>query len=151
VRWFILGVISIVLLPVLLSCSNTAGSSSSNTENIDIAGSWSISNIDLNTGTSPGTNGITFVISNTTYYSLYLPFFAVAEGTIPKFNNSQDYMIIHVTRDDLYSAPYYEKMGWQLTSSTSMILTGYEVTNSQAAAEASTNIIWGPTDPVIKQ
>lgn len=138
------------LLCAFYSCSSTpsTGSSSSSAAaqgDIEIMGSWVVTNIDLTTGTNGGTNGCEYVISNGSFACVYHPWAGWSSGTIAVYNNTLDYLVVYITNDTLYgSAPYYEKIGWKMINASNFVLYAYEATNSAAAAEANTNLIWGP-------
>jgi hypothetical protein len=108
-------------------------------------GSWVVTNIDLTTGTNGGTNGCEYVISNGSFACVYHPWAGWSSGTIATYNNTLDYLVVYITNDTLYgSTPYYEKIGWKMINASNFVLYAYEATNTLAAAEANTNLIWGP-------
>lgn len=140
---------------LLFSCAATSGStgSSGSTPDIEILGSWTVTNIDINTGYSPGANSITFVVSNSSYATVYHPALGTAAGTILTYNNDQNYFVVYVTSDSLYptSVPYYEKIGWEFTTPSNLIISAFDIGSNQAHAETITNIIWGPVSNCLKQ
>jgi hypothetical protein len=132
---------------------NAGQSGSSATAHIAIAGTWMLSGVNIDTGTAPGTESLRVTIDDAQYAGTYSPSGALQNGSIEEYDNSAAAFVIRITRDDRYptSVGIYEKCGWSLPASDRMILSAYETKATLAEARASTVVVWGPTDPWIKQ
>jgi hypothetical protein len=129
------------------------GCSSNSQTQIAIAGTWALSNVNINTGKAPGTDSIVGTFDGARYETTYLPSGAVATGTIEEFDNDAQVAVLHITRDDRYpeSVGIYDKCSWQLPSADRMILSGYKAYATFAEAKASNTVVWGPSDPWVRQ
>jgi hypothetical protein len=140
-------------LGLLCAAGTGLGCSSNNQTQIAIAGTWALSNVNINTGKAPGTDSIVGTFDGARYETTYLPSGAVATGTIEEFDNDAQVAVLHITRDDRYpeSVGIYDKCSWQLPSADRMILSGYPGKTTLAEAKASDTVNWGPSDPWVRQ
>ena len=140
-------------LGLLCAAGTGLGCSSNSQTQIAIAGTWALSNVNINTGKAPGTDGVVGTFDGTRYQATYSPSGAVTTGTVEEFDNGAQIEVVHITRDDLYSVDVglYEKCSWQLPSADRMILSSYETKTTFAEAKASNTVVWGPSDPWVRQ
>jgi hypothetical protein len=137
-----------------LGCSSNSQTQSSNSQTqIAIAGTWALSNVSIKTGKAPGTDGIVATFDGARYEMTYLPSGAVDTGTIEEFNNDAQFLVMRVTRDDLFpdTVGIYDKCSWQLPSADRMIQSYYKAYATFAEAKASNTVTWGPTPPWVRQ
>jgi hypothetical protein len=133
--------------------NNGAAGSGSGASQVAITGTWLLSNVDIDTGRGPGTDGVLGTFSNTEYVGTYSPSGAVFTGVVVEFDNGAAQIVLKVIRDDRYpeSTGVYEKCTWELPSADRMIMRAYETTATAAEASASTTVTWGPSDPWVRQ
>ena len=130
------------------------GCSSNSQTQIALAGTWALSNVNIDTGKEPGTDGIVATFDNAQYGITYLPSGAVDTGTIEEFKNDAQFLVLRVTRDDRYPegvVEIYQKCSWQLPSADRMIQSYYKAYATFAEAKASNTVTWGPTPPWVRQ
>jgi hypothetical protein len=140
-------------LGLLCAAGTGLGCSSNNQTQIAIAGTWALSNVDINTGKAPGTDGAVFTFDGARYEWTYLPSGAMETGTIEEFDNDAQVVVLHITHDDLHpvGVGIYEKCSWLLPSADRMILSCYKAYSTFAEAKASNTVVWGPSDPWVRQ
>jgi hypothetical protein len=140
---------------LLCAASVGLGCSSNSQTQIALAGTWALSNVNLDTGKEPGTDGIVATFDDARYEITFLPSGAVDTGTIEEFKNDAQFFVLRVTRDDRYpedvGVGIYQKCSWQLPSADRMILSAYPTKTTFAEAKASNTVVWGPTPPWVRQ
>lgn len=115
---------------------------------IEILGTWNITNLDPTTGLE-GTFTASFNVSNTDLVINYNTDAVLISGSIVSYNNSDNYAI-YKTDAFVYNGQtinnMYMKTSWREDSVTGGIsITTYTPNIFKFAAESETSIIWGPT------
>lgn len=115
---------------------------------IEILGTWNITNLDPTKGLE-GTIAASFNVSNTDLVISYNTNVVLISGNIVSYNNSDNYAI-YKTNAFVYNGQtinnMYMKTSWREDSVTGGIsITTYTPNIFKFAAESETSIIWGPT------
>jgi hypothetical protein len=119
-------------------------------EGIEIAGTWLIENIDPNTGFG-GSEDCTMELYEDVFTAVYTEAGTVI-GTVLEYDNRENYMVFITTEHFEPSAVgFYMKISWSMRDSRHLRILGYTQETTQEAANASTNIFWGPTNYWVKQ
>ena len=108
---------------------------------LELSGSWS--GYDSMT-----VDDFVLQISGLSFSSAYALSGDVA-GTVEEFNNSENYLIVHITEHFIPEAVgKYSKMSWTVEPGCACIIQSYENGDTLEEARSSGTVIWGPVGVV---
>lgn len=118
--------------------------------NLEIAGTWLLSNINLGDGHTAGTDGFEWTINDSVYTLIYTGpsvYGNYSYGTVESYNTEDNYFIVKQTDDNLDPSANgrYFKQEYTFTPGGNLVFSTYEGKSTAAEAESSTTVIWGPT------
>lgn len=114
---------------------------------IEILGTWNISNLDPITG-GEGTSAASFTISNANLEITYNGTVVLISGTIVSYDNSRKYAVYKTNAFEYNGqtiSNMYMKTSWVVDIDGRISLTTYSPNIFQIGAINSTSVVWGPT------
>ena len=128
-----------------LTTTSLEVTTTTNPNQIEIAGNWFVTNIDLNTSQEGAENGHLYIEDSFISYD-YTPSGMTVKGNVIKFDNQSNYLIYQIEfSNDTSSIGKFQKIFWEMIGSDKITISSINYSDTLVSAELDTTIIWGPS------